>query len=528
MWILAGMWLAIALLDASVNAFSYDINVSAELEVPPGSSKAIQHDFASFSLPAHFFADYAGNHTHPNLFSRDIFDLLYNKTGSHPFVRVGGTSTDRVWYNASQEPAFINEYSLTGITAELGIATRVSVGPIWFEGFQNFPSSRWSYQVNMGSSYNETGGLENALQVARLVMDAVRENLDAFEIGNEPELMALVGVRTENYTVDDYVLEWNLYADAISAFVLKGNPYGLDDSRFFQAFTIGGDEEPWTGLDVWKAGIDRGDHVKSVSFHQYAASNQAWVRLQDSYMNHTANKDNLTQYVPEIEYASQYDPFIPLVLGETNSNSYNLNMSQIEGVFGSALWLIDHLMMGMALNITRYNLIQGTTFGYSAWVPVPSGGRQPYVRAPLYGQIFTADALGHHPQVQVKALDADLPWNMSAYAFYEGCELAKYAIINLDEWNSTSSYERPSQQIQLTVPNGETRVRVERLTGDGASADQGIEWAGLSWNYTDGRLLQSGEYHSEWLDVGQDGKATLTIPSTQAVLITLNGTASDA
>lgn len=34
-----------------------------------------------------------GNLTHPNLFSRDIFDLLYSKTGAHPFVRVGGTST---------------------------------------------------------------------------------------------------------------------------------------------------------------------------------------------------------------------------------------------------------------------------------------------------------------------------------------------------------------------------------------------------------------------------------------------------
>jgi hypothetical protein len=35
----------------------------------------------------------AGNTTHPNFFSRDIFDLLYSKTGAHPFIRVGGTST---------------------------------------------------------------------------------------------------------------------------------------------------------------------------------------------------------------------------------------------------------------------------------------------------------------------------------------------------------------------------------------------------------------------------------------------------
>lgn len=66
-------------------------------------------------------------------------------------------------------------------------------------------------------------------------------------------------------------------------------------------------------------------------------------------MNHTANRNNITQWVPEVEFAENYTPAIPVVLGETNSNSFNLNMSQIEGVFGSALWLIDHLMMGMSV-----------------------------------------------------------------------------------------------------------------------------------------------------------------------------------
>lgn len=66
-------------------------------------------------------------------------------------------------------------------------------------------------------------------------------------------------------------------------------------------------------------------------------------------MNHTAVKANITKWLPELEFAEDYEPTIPFVLGETNSDSYNLNMSQVEGVFGSALWLIDHLMIGMSL-----------------------------------------------------------------------------------------------------------------------------------------------------------------------------------
>ncbi|KAL6399440.1 Glycoside hydrolase family 79 protein [Ilyonectria robusta] len=238
--------------------------------------------------------------------------------------------------------------------------------------------------------------------------------------------------------------------------------------------------------EAFQDGLDQHGFVKSISYHQYAARNQEWVRLQNSYMNHTANAHNVTQYENIIESCHEYHPALPFVLGETNSNSYNLNMSQIEGVFGSALWLIDHLLMGMATNITRYNLIQGTTFGYSAWVPVTRDGVKPHVRAPLYGQIFAADVLGHHPKVQVYPIP-QLPWNVSAYGIYESGGLAKYVVINFDEWNSTTRYERPVQKITLDLPLWVKNVKVERLTANGASADNDIKWAGQSWNYTSGR-----------------------------------------
>jgi len=99
----------------------------------------------------------------------------------------------------------------------------------------------------MGSDFNTPGGLDNALEVARMVMNTVQGDLDSFEIGNEPELMSLFGERPENYTLAEYVDQWNSYADAVSENVLKGNPYGLAETRFFQAFTFGGEEEPWTG-----------------------------------------------------------------------------------------------------------------------------------------------------------------------------------------------------------------------------------------------------------------------------------------
>jgi len=66
---------------------------AAPFEAPSAASDVVSHDFASFSWPAHWFTDFAGNASHPNRFSMDVIDLLANKSGAQPFIRVGGTST---------------------------------------------------------------------------------------------------------------------------------------------------------------------------------------------------------------------------------------------------------------------------------------------------------------------------------------------------------------------------------------------------------------------------------------------------
>jgi hypothetical protein len=165
------------------------------------------------------------------------------------------------------------------------------------------------------------------------------------------------------------------------------------------------------------------------------------------------------------------------------------------------------------------NLIQGTRFGYTGWVPVPLDGRDPYVRPPLYGQIFAADAIGHSSEVQVYPLPSST-WNFSAHAIYEFRKLSKYVLLNLGEWNSTTPYPRPKQQVTLSIPKDAHRARVERLTARGASADEGIQWAGMSWNYTDGRLAEAGEHTFETVEATH-GVVRLEIAATEAALVTL-------
>ncbi|KAK5163458.1 GTP-binding protein gtr2 [Saxophila tyrrhenica] len=503
-------------------ATSETFSFSSPNKVPKGASGIVPKDFASYSWPGHWFTDFAGNATYPNLFSKDILDLLASKTGAQPFVRIGGTSTDRIWYNASQQVASRNVFENTGsLTSNIGIPDRVEIGPAFFEGFRNFPDTSFSWQMNMGNTYGTPGGLENALEVARHVMHTVGGRLDSFEIGNEPDIFYLVGHRPKNYTLADYVRQWNEYADACSSQVLKGNPYGLAETRFFQGLTTASGEQEWSADNVLNSGLDKHNHLKSMSMHHYDSNGEPWVRLQNSFMNHTNIAANVSLYDDDIAASHNYKPSLPFILGETNSDSSNLNMSQFIGVFGSALWTIDRTFLSMAANMQRQNFIQGTTFGYTQWVPVPLEGRQPYTRPPLYGYIFAADALGRHPKAQVYPIPTSV-WNLSAYGIYQAGKLAKYAVINLDEYNSTASYARPEQRVRLTVPKHVRHVGIERLTAAGADADEGVQWAGLSWNYTDGRLAQSGKHKVERVQARR-GVVNLQIPSTQAVLVALDG-----
>ncbi|KAL7917484.1 glycoside hydrolase family 79 protein [Trichoderma austrokoningii] len=407
---------ALLLLPAVVAAPSSSTNGVAALEtVRLGASQIVDHAFASFSFPVH---------CHPKLFSRDILDLSYAMTGKHP---------DRTYYNTSQE------LSIQVDAGANGIPSSVYIGPVYFKAFNNFSSSLWSFQANLANNAN--WGLNNTIQLCKRVMNTLKSNLIDFEIGNEVDLHPY-RVRPCGYTVYDFLQEGTRYTDAILENVLKGDL-----------------------PNAFNGGIDLTHYVKSVFLHHYAAGHQAWVRLQDNLTCSIAVvSSNLGIYSSANNYLESNYPDVTFLLGETNSDYTNLLMSQVEGVFGSSLWLIDYLMYGMSL---------------------------------------VSDVIGHNPEVQIFLIDLNSElWKFSAYGVYESSKLRKF-------------------KVSLRIPYGSRGVTVQRLLGPGASADSGISWGGLSWNYTQGRLAQSGRPHYETLPVSR-GEATLLLHSTEAIVVTLD------
>ena len=172
--------------------------------------------------------------------------------------------------------------------------------------------------------------------------------------------------------------------------------------------------------------------------------------------------------------------------------------------------------------MTRVHMQQGTGFGYAAWQPVPRNGTEqyaPHVRAPYYGIAFVADFIGTTTNVRIKNIDLQNQ-ELSAYAGYQSGVLAKAAVINLVEWNATETTTRPVQTLTLDVPKTVASVKVQRLTGPGASSYDNVTWGGVEWTYANmGKGVQVVN-DTQTVNV-TNGVVGLSVNASEAILITM-------
>lgn len=165
---------------------------------------------------------------------------------------------------------------------------------------------------------------------------------------------------------------------------------------------------------------------------------------------------------------------------------------------------------------------QGVGFGYAAWQPVAYNGTEsygPHVRAPYYGIVFVADFIGQNSELQISNIDLGNDW-LSAYAGYESGELAKYAVVNLEAWNTTQNGTRPVQELSLEVPSTTNTIRVDYLTGPGSDAFVNVTWAGDEWTYASNGLAVQVADTSKTVWVS-GGVANVSVQASEAILVTL-------
>ena len=162
------------------------------------------------------------------------------------------------------------------------------------------------------------------------------------------------------------------------------------------------------------------------------------------------------------------------------------------------------------------------SYRYASWQPILNKGIPPTTKPPYYGQIMVATALGKSDSMRISniPLSGDTE---AAYALFDGEDLSKLVVLNLQAFNETSdAASRPSRKYQFKIPENYESASVERLTAPGSDSEKDVTFGGVSYDYD----LKMGQ--PVVVDAGKetaeidDGVLSITLPDSSGVLVTFD------
>ncbi|KAB5514880.1 hypothetical protein GE09DRAFT_1046446 [Coniochaeta sp. 2T2.1] len=431
---------------------------------PATNRQVVDAAFQSYSVEFCYMADYAGNDTNPNTFSRQLIQNLYDVSGAYPIIRVGGSTQNSAVYYPDQTEAIIDPFSSPSADqpghSYLGLA--------WLQSFNQFPEGTQYTLFKVGN------GLAQCVLEADAVYKSLGDSLYAFEIGNEVDGWPGGSRRSANWTIQDYVTQWNQYAEAISQ-----NLTGQDDMRIFQGCAFEaprhvGDDHAWNVENAERDGM-LSNRAKTVSDHEYMGANCHYTGIGPTIESSLFDRSNMLSRVWYHDYLGNATAGsgIPYVVGETNSISCQ-GAFNISDVMASAVWAVDYVLYLSATRVSRVHFHMGTRYRYSPWIPVTYNDTAPHVNPLYYGNLFNAAVFaGGEKQTEVLVNET----RFGAYAVYGAGKLESIVAVNLNMWNSTAdAAQRP--YTALTLPAGWEQAKVTRLTNPGVDVAANITIGG--------------------------------------------------
>ncbi len=486
--------------------------------------KFIDPDFPALAFDQASFVNYALNDDgSTNMFSQNLIDAIFTRTGGRPLIRLGGASADYARYVADQ-PAPVRPRAEVDGRPDVGGTT---IGPsYWDVAARSFPAAQYIVQVPMANT--DVGEAVRWATAAKNKLGLDR--IHSFEAGNEPDLYPAKGLgppawqgRQDNGT---YVVNFLNYCDAVAAAL--GLPRG---TRKFQALdTASHPGDPQQDVfsislrSVLQQGLDNHHAVKTVARHYYQTSGGSADTLATGLMNHGAITARLDLFRDDLELLPTRMPNstkVPYVLSEVGNSLHPTRDYAYQATLGAALWQVDLQLYGLSLGIARFHLQQAMSSGFSLWLPAPSGNTSAQVLASYYAQPFVADFVGAAGNVQVK--NVPLEPNVAAYVAYEGGTPRRVAIVNLQYWSKCRSKDasRRAQRVRVQVPLGVDKVKVVHLTSPkGASASaSSMTYAGSQWTYDSmGREVTGVRNDGDVLAV-EGGVVDVSVKASEAVIL---------
>lgn len=502
---------------------------TSPLQIPrlqPDPSRYIDPDFPALAFEQASFINYAlNNDGSPNVFSRNLVDAIYARTGGKPIIRLGGATADYARYVATQAAPVLPR-AKAGTAQPLGGTT---IGPAYWDVVaSSFPTAQYVIQVPLADP-----DMSHAVGWAKAATARVGlARIHSFEPGHEPDRYPAAGFgppswqgRQDNGT---YVVNFLNYCDAVAAAL--GLPRG---TRMFQALdTASHPADPPQDVfslslrSVLQQGLDNHHAVKTFARHFYQTSGGRAGTLATGLMNHAAIAARLDVFRDDLAFLAERTTKIPYVLSEVGSSALSGGAARDPGyqaTLGAALWQVDAQLYGLSLGISRFHLQQDLRGTFDLWLPAASGNLSAQVFAGYYAQPFVADFVGAAGTVQVA--NVPLEPNVSAYVAYEAGTPKRLAVVNLQYWSkcrrSQGAAVRHAQRVRLQAPPGVAKVRVVHLTSpQGASARaKTVTYAGSQWTWESrGREVKGVRDDGDVLRV-EGGVVDIPVKASEAVMV---------
>ena len=322
--------------------------------------------------------------------------LLQNLTafGSGPMrLRIGGSSTDR-----SGSP--------TATTAQ-PFAQLAKAMPVKFYLGVNLGAD------NVGLAVDQATAYANQMPPGAL---------DAIEIGNEPDLYGIQGLRPASYSFQDYLAQFNTWKTQIMPLLAPG-------TKLLGPSTVDAGWLPETESFL----AAEATALSAFSQHYYFADGKA-NNADDILLSPGASTTGPNEVAAAVNTVHQFG--IPFRIGEINSLSSG-GAEGISNAFGSALWAVDIMFEFAQIGVDGVNWHTNSCCAYDAFEfdSHGTGASTTYsltsVNPLYYGLLFFQEATGNSAHLLPVTLTTEA--NVKAWATVDASDTTRLVLLNKDE-----------------------------------------------------------------------------------------------
>jgi len=410
----------------------------------------------------------------PGLLSADnhAYVQLVRNLGPQGVIRIGGNVSDFSVYDAK------------GASKSLPKDTMLNAENFrQLRGFLDATGWKLIWGLNLG-----TGKLDNAVEEARAIVDAVGDRLVALEIGNEPDLFSRAGHRKDPYGYAEWHADYRRFKDAIRA-ALPRVPFAGPDI----AFTV-----EW--LEAFAR--DEGRDIALLTAHHYITG-QANPAATLEFMLQEEKK-----YQPALArfQAASQSIHVPWRMCETASFSGG-GKAGVSDTFAAALWALDYLFVLASYGCSGVNMETGVNHlgVISKYTPISDNLQGHYGAAPEYYGLLAFAQAAKGEQIAV-ACDAG-GVNLTAYAARQPSGAITLTVINKDLTRDAAV------EVSGFAPK---QAQAMRLTAPSLAAMNGVTLGGAA-------VSGDGSWKNAKADAVKiaGGKAVLDVSAGSAALIAL-------